>query len=62
MSKKPYVDKSICICCELCVKMVPGVFRIGEDGLAEVIEPTGASEGEIQDAIDNCPVHCIRWE
>jgi ferredoxin len=42
--------------------MVPGAFRIGEDGLAEVIEPTGASEGEIQDAIDNCPVHCIRWE
>jgi len=62
MSKKPYVDQAVCISCELCVNMVPGVFRMGEDGFAEVYQPTGASEKEIQDAIDNCPVNCIHWQ
>ena len=62
MSKKLYVDKSICISCEMCVNTVPGVFRMSEDGLAEVYDPAGASEEEIQDAIDNCPVNCIHWE
>lgn len=62
MPKIAYVDKAACISCELCVNMVPAVFRMGDDGLAEVFEPTGASEGEIQDAIDNCPVSCIHWQ
>jgi ferredoxin len=62
MARKPYVDKSTCISCEMCVNMVPGVFRMAEDGFAEVFDPAGASEGEIQDAIDNCPVNCIHWE
>lgn len=61
MSNKPQVDQSICMSCELCVKMVPGVFRMDEDGLAEVYDPDGALEGEIQDAIDYCPVKCISW-
>jgi len=62
MPKKPYVDQATCISCEMCVNMVPAVFRIGEEGVAEVHDPTGASEKEIQDAIDNCPVNCIHWQ
>ncbi|GFO69746.1 hypothetical protein GMLC_33250 [Geomonas limicola] len=62
MAKEPYVDKNVCISCELCVNMVPDVFQMGEDGFAEVHDPTGASEKEIQDAIDNCPVNCITWQ
>jgi ferredoxin len=42
--------------------MVPDVFQMGDDGFAEVHDPTGASEKEIQDAIDNCPVNCIHWQ
>jgi ferredoxin len=42
--------------------MVSAVFRMGDDGYAEVYDPTGASEKEIQDAIDNCPVSCIHWQ
>ena len=61
MSKEPWVDQGVCIGCELCVKMVPSVFRMDEDGLAEVYDANGAFEGEILDAIDNCPVNCIRW-
>ena len=62
VAKQVYVDKDTCISCELCVNMVPAVFRMGEDGVAEAFDSTGASEKEIQDAIDNCPVNCIHWQ
>jgi ferredoxin len=62
MAKQVYVDKEVCISCELCVSMVPAVFRMGDDGVAEAFDSTGASEKEIQDAIDSCPVNCIHWQ
>lgn len=62
MAKKPYVDQDVCISCNLCVDTVPEVFRMNEDGLAEVYDPSGAPEDQIQEAIDACPVACIHWE
>jgi len=62
MAKKPYVDQDVCISCNLCVDTVPEVFRMNEDGLAEVYDAAGASEDKIQEAIDACPVACIHWE
>jgi ferredoxin len=62
MAKKPYVDQDVCISCNLCVDTVPEVFRMNEDGLAEVYDPSGADEDKIQEAIDACPVACIHWE
>ncbi|HXV20389.1 MAG TPA: ferredoxin [Desulfuromonadales bacterium] len=62
MAKKPYVDQDVCISCNLCVDTVPEVFRMNEDGLAEVYDAAGASEDKIQEAIDTCPVACIHWE
>jgi ferredoxin len=62
MARKPYVDQDVCISCNLCVDTVPEVFRLNEDGLAEVYDPTGAPEESIQEAIDGCPVACIHWE
>lgn len=62
MAKKPYVDQDVCISCNLCVDTVPEVFRMNEDGLAEVYDPSGAAEEKIQEAIDACPVACIHWE
>jgi ferredoxin len=35
---------------------------MNEDGLAEVYDPAGAPEENIQEAIDACPVACIHWE
>jgi len=61
MARKPTVDKDCCISCNLCADTVPGVFRMDGDGLAEVYDPAGAAEVEIQGAIDNCPVLCISW-
>ncbi len=61
MARKPSVDQDICTGCETCVDLCPGVFRLTDEGVAEVFNPTGASEAEIQDAIDSCPVECISW-
>ena len=35
MTGKPYVDQDACISCNLCVDMVPEVFRMNADGVAE---------------------------
>ncbi len=62
MPKIPYVDKKECISCGLCVEMVPEVFKLDDDDLAEVFDPEGASEDKIQEAVDACPVSCIHWK
>ena len=51
-----------CTACGLCVDTCPEVFRMNDDNLAEVYKADGASEEEIQDAIESCPVSCIQWE
>ena len=62
MAKMPYVDQEECTGCGLCEETCPGVFQLNEDGVAEVYNPEGASEEEIQEAIDVCPVECIHWK
>jgi len=62
MAKMPYVDQEECTGCGLCEETCPGVFQLNEDGVAEVYNPEGASEEEIQEAIDICPVECIHWK
>jgi ferredoxin len=62
MARVPYVDKEECTMCNVCVEMVPTVFQTDEENKAEVFDPNGASETEIQDAMDACPVLCIHWK
>jgi len=62
MAKKPYVDKDVCISCHLCTDSLPEVFRMDDNDLAEVYDPAGASEEQIQETMDACPVNCIHWE
>ncbi len=39
------------------------MFRLNESlGHSEVINPTGAPEERIQEAMDQCPVQCITWD
>jgi len=61
---KATIDRSGCIGCGLCTETCPEVFRIGDDGLAEVYTdpiPEGA-ESAAQEAADNCPVSVITVE
>jgi len=62
MSKIAYVDKDNCTSCHQCTDELPEVFQMDEDDLAEVHNPTGASEDEIQESIDACPGECIHWK
>ncbi len=62
MAKTVTIDQDECISCGACVDICPEVFRMNDDGLAEIFKADGASEEEIQDAIESCPVSCIMWE
>jgi len=61
--RKPWVDQEACIGCGLCAANVSEVFRMADDGKAEVFDPGGETEDTIQqEAIDICPVSCIYWQ
>ena len=56
-------DHERCIGCGTCEEICPAVFKLNDEtGKAEVINPKGASEDQIQEAVDACPVECIHWE
>jgi len=61
---KAHIDREGCISCGLCAEICPEVFRIAEDGLAEVIVETVPEEFEEQaiEAQENCPVSVITVE
>lgn len=60
--KAPVVETENCISCGLCVSACSAVFRFDNAGKAECFDATGATESEIQSAIDGCPVQCIIWK
>lgn len=63
MAKSFYIEEDECIGCESCVEVAPGAFGFNEGtGKAFVTNMDGASEEEIQEAIDTCPASCIHWE
>lgn len=60
--KGVYVDETICIGCLHCAHVSPNTFYIEpEYGRSRVFNQDGDSEDLIQEAIDTCPVDCIRW-
>jgi len=62
MARHPQIDKEKCIGCGTCAAMCAGVFTLGEDGKAGVTNPEGASEDEVQTAINSCPAGAISWQ
>jgi ferredoxin len=58
----PYVVEDECIACGTCEEICPEVFAVNESlGFAQVMNPGGAPDEKIQEAIDACPVQCIHW-
>ncbi|MBW7572244.1 ferredoxin [Caproiciproducens faecalis] len=58
------LDRSGCISCGLCIETCPEVFRMGDDGVAEVYRedvPAEVEDTAIQ-AQDGCPVSVITVE
>jgi len=57
---KAVIDRSGCIGCGLCADTCPKVFRMADDGLAEVIADVDASdEDSVTEARDSCPPSVI---
>jgi len=58
---KAEIDRDGCISCGLCVSICSEVFRMGEDGPAEVYVETVPSDAEKSalEAQDSCPVSVI---
>lgn len=64
---KARVNKDLCIGCGACAAIVPDVFQIGDDGLAEVITDNEVKEtevskdliDEVKDAAEGCPTSAI---
>ena len=55
----PSVDPDLCTGCELCTQIAADTFAMSDDGIAEVINPTGDDADTIQEAVDSCPVTAI---
>jgi ferredoxin len=58
------IDRSGCIACELCATTCPKVFRMADDGLAEVYTDPVPEDAEdlAREAAEGCPVGVITVE
>ncbi len=58
------IDRDGCISCGLCAETCPEVFRMADDGLAEVYvdEVPEDKEDAAIEAQENCPVSVIEVE
>ncbi len=59
---KAKIDRDGCIACGLCTEICPKVFRMADDGLAEVYVDTvpGDLEEKAVEAQESCPVSVIK--
>ena len=61
---KASIDRDGCIQCGLCPSTCPEVFRMGDDGPAEVYVDAVPAESEdaVLEAVEGCPVSVIHAE
>lgn len=61
---KATIDRDGCISCGLCPEVCPEVFRMADDGKAEVYldEVPSGTEDTAREAAEGCPVSVISVE
>ncbi len=59
MALRISIDPTKCMASGNCLFWAPGVFDIGEDNIAFVVDPTAGSERQIEQAADGCPTQAI---
>ncbi len=62
MIKKPVIELSDCILCEICTDYCPAVFKMNDAGFVEVNELDEYPEEDVGEVIKNCLGDCIFWE
>ncbi len=60
--KKPVIELSDCILCEICTDYCSSVFRMNDAGFVEVIELDEYPEEDVDEVIKSCREDCISWE
>lgn len=60
--KRPVVELSDCIQCNVCVEACPAVFEMTDSGFINVKDLDCYPEEDVNEAIKNCPEDCIYWE
>lgn len=59
---KVRVDPTICVATGSCEAIAPTVFRVGEENVAEVLDPDSVDEATLREATESCPVGAIILE
>jgi ferredoxin len=54
------IDRDACVGSSVCIALAGDVFRLDAKGISTVIDPAGASLGEILEAAEGCPTMAIR--
>ena len=60
--KKPVVDLSECVLCDICTEACPHVFIKNDAGYIEVTDLDLYPEEDVNDVINNCRGDCISWD
>ena len=55
-----YIVEDDCISCQVCTDIAPEIYRMRDDGIAEVYNPYGADMLKIQESVESCGGSCIK--
>jgi ferredoxin len=62
MIKRPVVELSECVLCEVCIDVCPDVFSMNDAGFVQVAYLDEYPIESLDEAIKNCPSDCIYLE
>jgi ferredoxin len=59
MTVRIEISRDKCMGSGNCLFWAPGVFELGDDGVAFIVDPDAASERQIMQAAEGCPTQAI---